>query len=154
MGIRVGRHHVYVIWRIVNSPYGRSMVAIREDELSASARGVRVFSSRQIAFVTGAFFAGAAGALWAHLITAITPSSFWFLITFNIVVMLIIGGSGSISGSIIGAIVLTLLPEFLRRIETTLATEGVPLYGLSQIVIGILGNTSYDLPSPGLAGPQ
>lgn len=128
---------VYVAWRLVNSPYGRAMIAIREDELAASTRGVRVFRTRLLAFAISAFFAGAAGSLWAHQITAITPSSFSFLITFNVVVMLVVGGMGSISGSIIGAVVMTLVPELLRRVETELAIGGNPLYGLSQIVLAV-----------------
>jgi branched-chain amino acid transport system permease protein len=129
---------IYVVWRLVHSPYGRAMTAIREDELSASARGVRVFATRMLAFATSAFFAGAAGSLWAHQITAITPSSFSFTITFNLIVMLVVGGMGSISGSVVGAVLLTILPELLRRAETTLAMGGNPLYGLSQIVIALL----------------
>lgn len=128
---------IYVVWRLVNSPYGRAMLAIREDELAAATRGVHVFRMRLLAFAVSAFFAGAAGSLWAHQITAITPSSFSFLITFNVVVMLVVGGMGSISGSVIGAILMTLAPEFLRRVETMLAIGGNPLYGLSQIIVAI-----------------
>lgn len=128
---------VYVIWRLVHSPYGRAMMAIREDELAARARGVRVLRTRLLAFAVGAFFAGVAGSLWGHLITAITPSSFSFLITFNVVVMLVVGGMGSISGSIVGATVMTLIPELLRRVETAVSVGGHPLYGLSQIVLAI-----------------
>lgn len=150
---------VYVTWRLVNSPYGRAMIAIREDELAAACRGVRVFRTRLLAFTVGAFFAGAAGSLWAHQITAITPSSFSFLITFNVVVMLVVGGMGSISGSVLGAVLMTLVPEGLRRVETLLAAGGNPLYGLSQIVVavvvtlimiyrrqGLLGGTEIRLP--------
>ncbi|MCS6849152.1 MAG: branched-chain amino acid ABC transporter permease [Anaerolineae bacterium] len=129
---------VAVIWRIVHSPLGRAMMAVREDELAAACRGVPVFRTRLLAFVCGALFASVAGALWAHLITAITPSSFSFLITFNVVAMVVIGGAGSISGSVIGAVLMTLLPELLRRVETTLAIGGQPLYGLSQIVIALM----------------
>lgn len=128
----------YVVWRLVHSHYGHAMIAIREDELSASARGVRVFPTRLLAFTISAFFAGAAGGLWAHLITAITPSSFSFAITFNVIVMLVVGGMGSISGSIIGPIVIVLLQEILRRVETELAIGGTPLYGLTQITIAVL----------------
>lgn len=129
---------VYVVWRLVNSPYGRAMIAIREDEMAAAARGVSVFATRLLAFAIGAFFAGAAGALWAHLITAFTPNSFSFAITFNIIVMLVVGGMGSISGSVIGPVLLTLLQQALSRAETMLAVGGVPLYGLSQITVAIL----------------
>ncbi|MGC8877829.1 MAG: branched-chain amino acid ABC transporter permease [Anaerolineae bacterium] len=128
---------VYVIWRLVNSPYGRAMIAIREDATAAAARGVDVTAHRMLAFCVGAFFAGIAGALWGHLITAITPHSFSFLITFNVVVMLVVGGMGSISGSILGATVMTLVPELLRRVETSLSLGGHPLYGLSQIIIAV-----------------
>lgn len=128
---------IYVIWRLVHSPDGRAMQAIREDELAAAVRGVRVLRTRLLAFAVGAFFAGAAGALWGHLITAITPSSFSFLITFNVVVMIVVGGLGSISGAVIGATLMTLAPELLRRIETTLALDGRPVYGLSQITIAV-----------------
>jgi branched-chain amino acid transport system permease protein len=128
---------LYVVWRLVKSPYGRAMMAIREDEVAAAARGVNVTAHRTLAFCVGAFFAGAAGALWGHLITAITPQSFSFLITFNVVVMLVVGGMGSISGSVIGATLMTLVPEFLRRLETAFSLGGHPLYGLSQIIIAI-----------------
>jgi len=128
---------VYVVWRLVNSPYGRAMMAIREDELAAAARGVNVTAHRMLAFCVGAFFAGIAGALWGHLITAITPHSFAFLITFNVVVMLVVGGMGSISGSILGATLMTLIPEFLRRLETGFSLGGHPLYGLSQIIMAV-----------------
>jgi len=129
---------VLVIWRIVHSPLGRAMMAVREDELAAACRGVPVFRTRLFAFVTSAVFSSIAGALWAHLITAITPSSFSFLLTFNVVAMVVIGGMGSISGSVIGAVLMTLLPELLRRVETALAIGGQPLYGLSQLVVALL----------------
>ncbi|MFQ3663575.1 MAG: branched-chain amino acid ABC transporter permease [Chloroflexaceae bacterium] len=129
---------VIVIWRLVRSPFGRAMLAVREDELAAACRGVRVFRTRMLAFVAGAFFAGTAGALWAHLITAIAPASFSFFITFNVVAMVVIGGAGSITGAILGGVLMTLLPEWLRGIETSLAGSGKPLYGLSQIVIALL----------------
>ena len=150
---------VYVIWRLINSPYGRAMIAVREDELAASTRGVKVFPTRLLAFAVSAFFAGVAGSLWAHQITAITPSSFSFLITFNVVVMLVVGGMGSISGSVVGAVVMTLVPELLRRGEAELAIGGNPLYGFRQIVVavaiilimifrrqGLLGETELRLP--------
>jgi branched-chain amino acid transport system permease protein len=127
----------YVVWRLVNSSYGRAMMAIREDAEAAAARGVNVTAHRMLAFSIGAFFAGVAGALWGHLITAITPQSFSFLITFNVVVMLVVGGMGSISGSVIGAAVMTLVPEALRRLETDVTLGGHPLYGLSQILMAV-----------------
>lgn len=143
---------VYVVWQLVHSPYGRAMVAIREDELAARARGVRVFPTRLFAFAVGAFFAGCAGSLWAHLITAITPTAFSLAITFNVLVMLVVGGMGSVSGSVIGAVLLALLPEALRRVETTMAVGGIPLYGLSQIVIALLASLVVIFRRQGLLG--
>jgi branched-chain amino acid transport system permease protein len=145
---------VYVIWRLVNSSYGRAMMAIREDATAAAARGVNVTAHRMLAFCVGAFFGGIAGALWGHLITAITPHSFSFLITFNVVVMLVVGGMGSISGSIVGASVMTLVPEFLRRLETTLSLGGHPLYGLSQIIIAVTITLVMIFRRQGLLGGQ
>ncbi len=151
---------IYVVWRLVHSPFGRAMMAVREDELAAAARGVRVFRTRLLAFVVSAFFAGAAGSLWAHQVTAITPSSFSFLITFNVIVMLIVGGTRSVPGAVTGAVLMTLVPEALRRLETALAVGGTPLYGLSQIFVavavtlimifrpqGLLGGVAVRLPS-------
>ncbi|HHV63283.1 MAG TPA: branched-chain amino acid ABC transporter permease [Firmicutes bacterium] len=120
---------VYVCWRILNSSFGRALLAIREDEVAASVMGIHLTKYKLFAFVTGAFFAGIAGGLWAHLVTAITPRTFWVPMAFNLVVMVVIGGSGSITGAIIGAAVMSVLAELLRPIETTLG-----LYGLIQLI--------------------
>lgn len=132
---------VYAIWRIVNSAYGRGMLAIREDDLAAEAMGVNLTKHKLIAFCTGAFFAGIGGALWGHLITVVTPSSFSFDRTFNLVVMSVIGGMTSITGGVVGATVMTIVPEFLRsQLEMGITIGGTyipPLYGLSQIVLAI-----------------
>jgi branched-chain amino acid transport system permease protein len=145
---------VLLIWRIVYSPLGRAMMAVREDELAAACRGVRVLRMRLFAFVASAVFTSVAGALWAHLITAITPSSFSFLLTFNVVAMVVIGGMGSISGSVLGAVLMTLLPELLRRVETALAIGGQPLYGLSQVVVALLMLTVILFRPQGLMGQR
>ena len=132
---------VYIIWRIVNSAYGRGMLAIREDDLAAEVMGINLTKHKLIAFCMGAFFAGIGGALWGHLITVVTPSSFSFDRTFNLVVMSVIGGMTSITGGIVGAGIMTIVPEFLRsQLETGLTIGGMyipPLYGLSQIVLAI-----------------
>lgn len=121
---------VFVVWRMVHSPFGRSMIAVRDDSVAAASRGVRVLRVRLIAFVLSAFFGGIGGALLAHQLTAITPETFSFDLTFLIVIMLVIGGQGSVTGSIIGAIIMTIVPVFLRDFERQL---GLP--GISQIII-------------------
>ncbi len=73
---------VFVIWRLAYSPFGRAMVAVRDDPMAAASRGVRVFRVRFIAFVVSAFFAGVGGSLLAHQVTAVTPKTYSFDITF------------------------------------------------------------------------
>lgn len=131
---------IYVVWRLVHSPYGRAMMAIREDELAAAARGINVTRHRLLAFMVGAFFAGAGGALLAHQNTTITPHAYYIDVTFRVVVMLVVGGMGSISGSAIVAVLFSLGKEYLRRLETYPALTtlfGHEVYGLSQIIIAI-----------------
>ena len=123
---------VYVSWKIKFSSYGRSMLAMRENELAAQCLGVPLARTRIVAFIIGAFFAGLSGGLWAHLVTAITPTSFSIIMAFNLVVMVVIGGTGSITGSISGAVILTAMTEVFRPIE-----EAVELYGLSEIIMAL-----------------
>jgi branched-chain amino acid transport system permease protein len=132
---------VYVSWRLRNSSYGRALLAIREDDLAAEVMGIPLARYKIFALCLGSFFAAIGGSLWGHLITAITPISFSYQMTFDIVVMLVIGGMGSITGSIIGAVVMTLIPQFLIPFETGLTVFGIQLpqmYGLSNITMAFL----------------
>ena len=104
-----------VAWRLKRSTFGRSMIAIRENEIAAEAMGVNVTRLKVWAFVFAAFFAGVAGALYAHEPgTQISPSDGGFLRSFDIVIMVVLGGLGSISGATIAAILLTIANEWLR----------------------------------------
>jgi len=124
---------VYVVWRIKRSSYGREMFAQREDRAAAQAVGIRVMDPRLLAFVVGAFFSAAAGSLYAHFITSFSPTVFYFDLTFRVITMLVIGGMGSVSGSILGAIFIVGLGEALRRVE-----DATLLYGLSSIVLAVI----------------
>ena len=124
---------VYVVWRIKRSSYGREMFAQREDRAAAQAIGIRIMDPRLLAFVVGAFFSAAAGSLYAHFITSISPTVFYFDLTFRVITMLVIGGMGSVSGSILGAILIVALGEALRRVE-----DATLLYGLSSIVLAVI----------------
>jgi branched-chain amino acid transport system permease protein len=124
---------IYVVWRIKRSSYGREMFVQRDDRLAAQAIGIRVMDPRLLAFVVGAFFSSVAGSLYAHFITSFSPTVFYFDLTFRVITMLVIGGMGSVSGSIIGAILIVGLTEALRRVEDTTL-----LYGLSQIVLAVI----------------
>ena len=105
---------VLSVWRLTHSARGRAMLAVREDEIAASAIGIDPAHSRILAFVVGAFFAGLTGALFAHFEGYITPRHFQFLRSIELVVMVTLAGAGSISGTILAAIILTLMPEMLR----------------------------------------
>lgn len=104
------------VWRLAYSPRGRAIVAIRENEIAAASVGIDATRNKVLAFVVGAFFAGIAGALYALHERSITPPSFGLPRSIEIVVMVTLGGLGSISGAILAAVVLTILPEALRPI--------------------------------------
>lgn len=124
---------VYVSWKIKFSSYGRRLLSVREDEVAAQCLGVNLFKTRVAALVIGAFFAGVAGGLWAHLVTAITPTSFSLIMAFNIVVMVVVGGSGSISGAFIAAIIFTVLTEVFRPLEEVLG-----VYGIGEVIMALI----------------
>jgi branched-chain amino acid transport system permease protein len=131
---------VYAAWRIRNSPYGRAMIAARENLLAARGVGVDVLRTRLLAFVVGAFMTGAAGSLLAHQVGTIAPSQFYFQTTFIVVTMVVLGGMGSITGAVVGAAIMTIAPEYLRDLDAGISLGGLetgPLYGLSQIILAI-----------------
>ncbi|MEK7774438.1 MAG: branched-chain amino acid ABC transporter permease [Candidatus Zixiibacteriota bacterium] len=134
---------VFVISNIVRSTWGKGFLAISEDEISAEAMGINSARYKMTAFATGAFFAGIAGALYAHFVTYINPSQFGFIRSIEIVVMVIVGGMHNIAGVVIAAVVLTILPEALRPI----AEYRMVIYSLMLVVImltrpqGIFGTT-------------
>jgi branched-chain amino acid transport system permease protein len=105
---------VVMIWRLVHSQRGKAFTAVREDEIAAAAMGIDTTRYKISAFVLGAFWAGVAGALFAHFIGYIHTNSFTFLKSVELVVMVVLGGMGSISGAIIAAAGLTVLTEALR----------------------------------------
>ena len=106
---------VVVIYTLIRSRHGRSIIAIRENEIAASAVGVPTAYYKVLGFVISAFFAGIAGGLYAHYMSILSPAKFGFMYSIEILVIVVLGGMGSITGSIVAAIVLTLLPEALRE---------------------------------------
>jgi len=132
---------VYVIWRLARSSYGRRMMAIRDNEIAAQSLGINVLRSRLVAFCVSAFFTAVAGSLWAHFIMSFSPRSFYFAETFSVITMLVLGGMGSLSGSIVGAVSITALSEILRNAERGMTLGSVhipPVYGASQILMAII----------------
>ncbi len=106
---------IYFVTALVNSTYGRGFIAVSDDEVAASSMGINPVRYKVTAFVTGAFFAGIAGGLYAHHKQFLSPTGFDFLKSIDIVVMVILGGMGRTAGVIVAAILLTLLPEVLRQ---------------------------------------
>lgn len=116
---------------LMRSTHGRALLSIREDEIAAEAMGINVTYYKVFAFAAGAFFAGVAGGLFAHLMGYIAPKNFDFMRSIEILVMVVLGGLGSITGSVIATIVLTILPEALRGF----AEYRMVLYSALLIVI-------------------
>jgi branched-chain amino acid transport system permease protein len=133
---------VYIIVNFINSTHGRACISIREDEIASETMGINTTKYKIMAFSIGAFFAGVAGALFAHMLTYLHPSMFGFLRSIDILVMVVLGGLGSITGSISAAIFITYLNELLRQfIELRMI-----IYSLMLIIVmltrpqGLLGN--------------
>jgi branched-chain amino acid transport system permease protein len=120
--------------RLLGSTHGRALLAIREDEVAAEAMGVDTTGYKVRAFVVSAFFAGLAGGLFGHYQTNLAPKSFTFLKSIEVVVMVVLGGMGSVSGSVLAAVTLTVLPELLRAVEE----YRMVLYGLMLVLMMIL----------------
>jgi branched-chain amino acid transport system permease protein len=126
---------------LVRSSWGRALKAVRDDEIAAAAMGVDVFRVKVVSFTVSSFMAGVGGALLGHLLTTIDPKMFTFMLTFNILLVVVLGGIGSISGSVIGAIAVTILMELLRFLDGPLdlgvvVTEARP--GLRMVVFSLL----------------
>lgn len=107
---------VLIIHYFINSYHGRACIAIREDEIAAEAMGVNLTLYKVLAFAIGAFFAGIAGSLYANYFYFIKPDSFGFMKSIDILVIVVFGGMGSIAGSIVGAIALSIISLLLQGI--------------------------------------
>jgi branched-chain amino acid transport system permease protein len=111
---------VVVCKNLANSCHGRALLAIREDEEAAEAAGINTTWYKTQAFVIGAFFAGIAGGLFGHQFQFLAPRSFDILLSIMVIVMVVLGGMGSNTGSVVAAVILTALPEALRYVRELL----------------------------------
>ncbi len=125
---------VLAVYRVYHSRIGRALVAIREDELAARSMGIHVFGYKVLAFTMACFFAGIAGSFFAHFQRFISADSFLNTESFTIITMVALGGTGSIVGAVVGAVILTLLPEMFRF----LVEFRMVLYGLILIMVIVL----------------
>lgn len=137
---------------LIRGGYGRAIISIREDEIAAESMGIQTFKYKTLAFCIGAGMAGLAGVLFAHTTQFISPNNFTFMWSVIILLMIILGGLGSISGAIVGAVILTLLPEILRLLGPTISEWRMVIYSVLLIVLmlakptGIFGKQELSLP--------
>lgn len=130
-----------VITGLLRSPVGRAWRSIREDEQAARAAGINVFRYKLSAFVVSAFFQGVGGALLAHLLTTVDPKQFNFFFTFNLLIIIVVGGLGSMTGAVVGSFLFAGGSELLRVVEEPITIagrefEGIP--GLRMVIFSAL----------------
>ncbi len=147
---------VLIIKNFVGSTHGRACISIRENEIASESMGVNTTKYKVMAFTMGAFFAGLAGGIYANYMYIIQPGTFSFLKTFDILVMVVLGGLGSISGGIVGAIVYTMISALLSGIpEWRLVITAVFLIVMMIFrPTGIMGTKEFSLSFLGKKGDK
>lgn len=144
--------NTYIVWfcaalavvfmiALIHSAYGRSLKAVRDNEIAAQAMGINVAKVKIVSFVISGFMAGIGGALLAHFMQTIDPKMFVFSLTYNILLIVVLGGNGSITGSVIASIVVTVMMEVLRFLDGPMNflfihTQGIP--GIRMVVFSLL----------------
>ncbi len=127
---------------LINSSYGRAFKAIREDDIAAEAMGIGLFRHKVMSFVIGGFFAGIGGGLYASLLGTVDPKQFYFTLTYNFLLIIVMGGMGSISGTVIASFIVTGGLELLRYFDEPLTVAGyeIPLFraGFSMVIFSVL----------------
>jgi branched-chain amino acid transport system permease protein len=131
---------LFVVIRLIGSNSGNVFKAIRDDETAAKAMGIDVFRHKLLSFTIGAFFAGVGGALLGSLLATIDPKMFTFVLTFNVLMIVVTGGLGSITGSVLAGIAITVLLEWLRFVENPVyfgdwELPGIP--GMRMVVFSL-----------------
>ena len=145
---------------LIKSSYGKAFKAIREDEIAAESMGINLFKHKSMAFVIGAFFAGIGGGLLGNLLGAINPNMFRSILTFNVLLIIVLGGMGSITGTVLSAFVVTAGLEYLRFLDETINLGFIKIPGVAglrmvvfsallMIVViffrnGLMGNNEFD----------
>lgn len=138
---------VGILFAIVRSKYGRAIIAIRDDDIAAGASGLNTTFYKVMAFTVSAFFAGIAGGIFAHYIGSLNAATFGWLKSTEYVIMVVFGGMGSLTGSIIAAVALSALPEALR----SFSEYRMLIYSVALILVmifkptGLLGNYEFSL---------
>lgn len=142
---------IVVVYNIVNSDVGRALISIREDELASEAMGINTTRYKVLSFVISSAFAGIAGALFGHFRQFLHTNDFQFIRSIEIIIMIVLGGMGSITGAVLGAIVITILPELLRKLPGDLYGYRLVIYSALLILImltrpqGVLGAKEFGI---------
>ena len=132
---------IFILKNIINSSYGRAFMAIRDDEIAAEAMGISLFKHKLLSFMIGAFFAGVGGALYGIIISTIDPLAFRFTLTYQVLMIVVIGGMGSLTGSVIAGVLVTVMLELLRAVEQPmnflfLQIPGIP--GMRMVIFSLI----------------
>lgn len=128
-----------VLWRLTQSSFGRAFLSVKEDEVASECMGVNTTQTKVFAFVVSSFFAGVGGSLFAHTTNYLNPASFQFMKSVDVVIMVVLGGMGSLTGSVLAAIFVTILPEALRPLQEYTGVDlRMVIYSLSLILLMIL----------------
>ena len=125
--------YIFLKW-LVESKLGRNLQAMRDDSIAAEAMGIKLFPNKVIVFTISAIIAGIAGSLYAHLMTYVEPATFNANLSFNCISIVVVGGLGNFTGTLIGALFLTILPEYLRRFEFLFKYRMIA-YGMVLVVV-------------------
>ena len=123
-----------IAWNFIHSRYGQALSAIRENEVAAAANGINVVRYKKMSFVFSAIYAGWAGALYAHYLRFITPSLFNLGKSSELVITTVLGGLGSLTGSVLGTIIVQILPEIFRN----LSEYRMLFYGIAVVLVILL----------------
>lgn len=161
-------HYVYITMVIciaimycyIRSRYGRALISIREDRIAAAASGINVTRTKVLTFTISAAFAGVAGAIYAHYITTLVPTYFNFSKSSEFLAIVILGGSGSMTGSIIAAPILSALPQLISYVFPDFASYRMLIYAVVLVVVmifkptGLFGGKEFSLPDLILDGKR
>lgn len=132
---------IFFVWKLMRSKVGRAFKTIGKDQTLASVLGINVVRYKIYSFIIGSFIVGIGGALWVHYIGAMHPHVFELIFVFQIIAMLAIGGTGTISGAILGAAIITFFTQLARPVQegfTLFGLEIPPLIGLIQVLIAMI----------------
>lgn len=143
---------IFVTYCYIRSRYGRALIAIREDRIAAAASGINVTKTKVLTFTISAFFAGVSGAIYAHYITTLVPTYFNFSKSSEFLAIVILGGSGSLTGSIVAAPILSALPQLISYVVPAFASYRMLIYAIILVVVmifkptGLFGGREFSLP--------